>query len=194
MSTSYGSFSTDVLGIQGKLDTAGPTRLPRVRGEAGFGPLTMARVMEFQFQQGLRPDGDIGPKTKARLLETKSRPAAPFGRCILVDLIVGRLRAFEDGVLKFDLRPIAGGARTSPTTRGVFNVYRRLRHHTSSKYPYPPGNMDFSLFFHGAEAIHQGPPRIPSHGCVHVEPGDAERLFDWAGAADVMVIVLKTTP
>ena len=47
---------------------------------------------------------------------------------------------------------------------------------------------------HGAEAIHQGAPTGPSHGCVHVAPGDAERLFDWAGAADVMVIVLKTTP
>ena len=194
MSTSYGSFSTDVLGIQRQLDSIGPTRLPRIRGEAGFGPLTMARVMEFQFQQGLLPDGDFGPKTKARLLETKAHSAAPFGRCILVDLIVGRLRAFQDGVLKFDLHPISGGAHTSPTTRGVFKVFSRLRHHTSSKYPYPPGNMDFSLFFHGAEAIHQGPATIPSHGCIHVAPGDAERLFDWAGVADVMVIVLKTTP
>jgi len=194
MSTSYGSFSTEVLWIQGQLDTKGPTRLPRVRGEAGFGPLTMARVMEFQFQQGLRPDGDVGPKTKARLLETKPRHASPSGRCILVDLIIGRLRAFQDGVLKFDFRQITGGARTSPTSRGVFKVYSRLRHHTSSKYPYPPGNMDFSLFFNGAEAIHQGPATVPSHGCVHVAAGDAERLFDWAGAADVMVIVLKTTP
>jgi lipoprotein-anchoring transpeptidase ErfK/SrfK len=110
-----------------------------------------------------------------------------------VDLIDERLRAFENGLTKLDFHPIKGGAPSDPSTRGVFKVFKRLRHHTSSKFPIPPGNMDFALFFHGAEAIHQGPPTIPSHGCIHVEPSQAERLFNWAGNADIMVIVLKRT-
>ena len=38
-----------------------------------------------------------------------------------------------------------------------------------------------------------GPPTIPSHGCIHVEPSQAELLFKWAGNFDVMVIVMKKT-
>lgn len=193
MGITYGSFSTEVKDVQGRLDAASRTRLPRLRGEIGFSPVTMARVMEFQFQEGLRPDGDVGPKTMARLLARTGHHSPPSGRSILVDLINGRLRAFEDGVVRLDIHPIKGGAPTSPTTRGVFKVLRRLRHHTSSKYPIPPGNMDFSLFFHGAEAIHQGPPTVSSHGCVHVEPVEAERLFNWAGRTDIRVIVIKRT-
>jgi hypothetical protein len=190
MGVTYGSFSTEVKDIQNRLDTASRTRLPRLRGEIGFSPVTMARVMEFQAQERLKPDGDVGPRTMARLRERTGNQSMPFGHCILVDLINRRLRAFVDGIVKLDIRPIIGGARTSPTTRGVFKVTRRHRYHTSSKYPIPPGNMDFSLFFHGAEAIHQGPPDTPSHGCVHVEPGEAERLFNWAGRTDVRVIVI----
>lgn len=37
-----------------RLDTASRTRLPRLRGEIGFSPLTMARVMEFQAHEGLK--------------------------------------------------------------------------------------------------------------------------------------------
>lgn len=190
MGITYGSFSTEVKDIQSRLDTASRTRLPRLGGEIGFSPVTMARVMEFQAQEGLKPDGDVGPITKARLMERTGNHSLPSGRCILVDLFNDRLRAYENALVKLDIFPIKGGARTSPTTRGAFKVFRRRRYHTSSKYPIPPGNMDFSLFFHRAEAIHQGPPTVPSHGCVHVEPGEAERLFTWAGKTDIRVIVI----
>ena len=72
----------------------------------------------------------------------------PLGRCIVVDLINEHLMVYENGRMAFGVRPVKGGAPTDPSTRGVFMVYKRLRHHTSSKYPYPPGNMDFALFFH----------------------------------------------
>jgi lipoprotein-anchoring transpeptidase ErfK/SrfK len=51
--------------------------------------------------------------------------------------------------------------------------------------------MNFSLFYHGTEAIHQGPGRLESHGCIHVSPPSAETLFNWAGSHDVLVIVVK---
>jgi hypothetical protein len=193
MGITYGSFSTEVKDIQVRLDTASKTRLPRLQGEVGFSPVTVARVMEFQAQEGLRADGDVGPITKARLAKRTGDHSLPSGRCILVDLINDRLRAFENGLIKLDIFPIKGGARNSPTTRGVFKVSRRLRYHTSSKFPFPRGNMDFSLVFHRAEAIHQGPPTVPSHGCIHVDPLEAERLFFWAGRTDITVIVIRRT-
>ncbi len=118
----------------------------------------------------------------------------------MVDLINGRLRAYLNGTKELDFKPIRGGSTSDPSTRGVFKVFKALRKHTSSKFPIPPGNMDFSLFYHGAEALHQGPPTVDSHGCIHVEPSEAERLFNWAGGEksavsnDIMVIVLKFTP
>jgi len=50
--------------------------------------------------------------------------------------------------------------------------------------------MDFSLFYHGGEAIHQGDPGVKSHGCIHVPSPFAEQLFDWAGNTDISVIVI----
>jgi hypothetical protein len=192
--------------LQRRLNTCGDTRLPRLKDDNVFGSLTMARVMEFQFQSKFSTaatDGVVGPITQAKIDVTPSKSPAPLGQVILVDLIHGRLRAFRNGALQHDFSPIKGGSASDPSTRGVFKVFKAFRHHTSSKFPIPPGNMDFSLFFHGAEALHQGPPTIPSHGCIHVEPSQAEKLFRWAGGTDatsgqavndVMVIVLKETP
>jgi Putative peptidoglycan binding domain len=136
MGTTYGAFGPDVRAIQDRLDAASGTRRPRLRGDSQFGPLTMGRVMEFQFQEGLNPDGDVGPATASRLAEGSGNNDLPSGRCILVDLVNDRLRAFDNGLTKLDFRTIKGGARSDPSTRGVFKVFKRLRHHTSSKSPF----------------------------------------------------------
>jgi hypothetical protein len=179
--------------------------MPRLTDDNVYGSLTMARVMEFQFNSkfGLADmDGVVGPFTQSKIDSTPSSSPKPAGQVILVDLIHERLRAFRSGVLEHDFKPIKGGSTADPSTRGVFKVFKAFRHHTSSKFPIPPGNMDFSLFYHGAEALHQGPPTLSSHGCIHVEPSQAEKLFRWAGGTnatsgqavnDVMVIVLKKT-
>jgi hypothetical protein len=158
----------------------------------------MARVMEFQYQQGLATDGAVGLDTLRALQGTPTsciNAAVPQGRCILVDLIDHRLFAFLNGTAQLKISPIRGGRVGHPSHRGVFQMSsRRLRHHTSTEYPFPPGNMDFALFYNGSEAIHQGPPTVPSHGCIHVGPPSAENLFNWAGQYDIIVIVVKLTP
>ena len=60
----------------------------------------------------------------------------------------------------------------------------------AANIPIPPGNMNLSLFYNGMQALHQGPAMKQSHGCIHVRDGEAERLFDWAGSNNVMVIVV----
>ena len=153
----------------------------------------MARVMEFQHQFGLTTDGIVGPNTRRVLNNHRRRSSPPLGRVVLVDLMNDRLRAFENGALKFDFQPIKGGSMTDPSTRGVFKVYKRLRHHASRQFPEPPGNMDYSLFHHKGDALHQGPPTAPTHGCIHVRPTEAAQLFSWASHIDLMVIVMKLT-
>jgi hypothetical protein len=186
-----GSNGPLVRELQSNLNHAGPTRLPRLPVDGDFGSLTMARTMEFQNEHGLEADGVAGPNT-LHALSGASGSSSPRGRCIVVDLIHLKLTAFDNGVAELRIHPIHGGSRKNPSTRGVFQMSeRRLRHHTSINYPDPPGNMDFSLFFHGVEAIHQGPADEPSHGCIHVNEGPAEQLFNWAGRHDIIVIVLK---
>jgi len=137
--------------------------------------------MEFQFFSGFptpQQDGQFGPLTDKKLAAHRKSSPPPTGRVIVVDLINNRLRAFRNGTKDLDFKPIRGGSASDPSTRGVFKVVRALRHHTSSKFPIPPGNMDFSLFYNGGEALHQGPPDESSHGCIHVAPSEAERLFN----------------
>ncbi len=113
-------------------------------------------------------------------------------RTITVDLAGRMLRAYEDGKL-FMQTPISGGRPKHPTSVGTFSIYphRRYLHHKSSVYPPPHGGapMNYSLFFHGGEAIHEGNPHLSSHGCIHVGHGAAAKLFHWVGNHPVIVTI-----
>jgi hypothetical protein len=178
--------------LRNHLNGIGPTRLPLLTTGTAFDLATKIRVMEFQWQHRLKADGIVGKITGGRLSKTASSyptPAHPSGRCIVVDLVNRVLHAYRDGVEDVTASPVRGGPSTHA---GVFQMSsRRLRNHTSSTYPIPPGNMNFSLFFDGVKAIHQGPGSLESHGCIHVNPPYAERVFDWSGRHNVIVIVVK---
>jgi len=184
--------------IQTALNFAGPTRLPRLLVDGSFGPLTVGRVMEFQFRKGLQVDGIVGPITNSKLPQDgpgdNQQPEPASGRTIIVNLFDRQLTAYEGGNAALQISPIAGGRPGFLSSIGVFPMTsRRLRQHSSSQFPPIGGkrNMDFSLFYHGGEAIHQGDPDTPSHGCIHVAPPFAEQLFDWAGQTDIWVIVMR---
>ncbi len=83
-----------------------------------------------------------------------------------------------DGHIEYTT-PISSGASGFDTPNGNYKIYYKKRYHMSSKYPDASGinNMDYSLFFLGGFALHQGNPRQKSHGCVHVGPGTASVLF-----------------
>jgi hypothetical protein len=190
----------DVAELQALLNCSNKTRLPRLKADGDFGAFTKARVMEFQFQRLFDVDGVVGPQTYGGLATVpcpNPKAAKPQGRCILVNLIKNNMYVYLNGVLQFKVERIRGGTAVDPSTQGVFDIPKGKAHrkesHTSSKYPEPPGNMDFSLFYlkSNGEAIHQGPSDEPSHGCIHVDAPHAERLFRWAGEHDVMAIVVK---
>ncbi len=191
-----GSAGPEVTQLQQSLNATGPTRLPQLPVDGNFGALTLARVLEFQENAGLSVDGAVGPITLGKLAASAGagNDPAPRGRSILADLVDRQLTAYQDGAAAFHTSPIAGGRPGFPSTQGVFRMSsRRLRRHSSSEFPSPSGkdNMDFAMFYHGGEAIHEGNPNTPSHGCIHVGAPDAERLFAWVGDTDVVVIVAK---
>jgi hypothetical protein len=61
-----GDRGGNVMQLQQSLN-ARPSKLPPLRTDSIFGPLTRARVMEFQRDNGLTPDGIVGPMTMAKL-------------------------------------------------------------------------------------------------------------------------------
>jgi hypothetical protein len=184
----------EVKKVQQQLNRYNSTRLPRLDEDGDYDVLTMARVMEFQHQKRIGVDGKIGRETRtaldsgAGMAKHGAPPMSPSGKCILVDLVhdPNRIYVYEDGVEKFDIsnRPAHGGTRENPTHKGVFQVYKWRRHHTSTVYDDPPDNMAYALYFNGPEAIHSGPSDEASHGCVHVEDDDVAKIFYWAGGKD----------
>lgn len=187
----------DVEQLQAILNTASPTRLPRLSVDGDFGVMTKARVMELQHHKKIGVDGVVGDQTypalDALLKFPPKKIALPSGKVILVNLMHRKLRTYKNGILNFEVRPIRGGSFDDQSTQGVFTVDpdRCFRHHTSAQFPEPPGNMDFSLFYHQGEAIHQGPPDEFSHGCIHVGSPEVERVFEFGKVDNVMVIVVK---
>lgn len=70
-----GCSGADVQQAQQALNRAGRSVLPALAVDGIFGSKTHARVVEFQKSRGLKPDGIIGPKTRAAL----GMPAAAPG-------------------------------------------------------------------------------------------------------------------
>ncbi len=74
---------------------------------------------------------------------------------------------------------ISGGSHQFSTNSGIFKIYHKKRKWMSTKYPEESGinNMDYSMFFDGGIALHQGNPKGLSHGCIHLKKRDARILF-----------------
>jgi lipoprotein-anchoring transpeptidase ErfK/SrfK len=187
----------DVKALQRRLNEDSPTRLPRLNTDGAYDALTAARVMEFQHQHKLTADGLVGEKTW-EALNHKPTTGKAKGRAILVDLVHKELFAYEDGAEEMHVKAISGGRAGYRSTLGVFKIDkdRRYPEYTSKEFPAPPGrrNMDFAQFYHGGEALHQGDPKVESHGCIHLPAPDAEHLFDWVGKDPDDVALIVVTP
>ena len=68
-----GSKGADVRAIQDVLNFH-IRRLTPLDVDGDFGPLTHARLVDFQKSNGLKPDGIIGPNTMGKLFEEEQLP------------------------------------------------------------------------------------------------------------------------
>ena len=68
-----GSKGADVRAVQDVLNFH-IRRLTPLDVDGDFGPLTHARVVEFQKSNQLSPDGIVGPNTMAKLFEEEKLP------------------------------------------------------------------------------------------------------------------------
>ena len=99
---------------------------------------------------------------------------------IKVDKATQRLTVAVDGVQKYEW-PVSTARAGYVTPNGEYRPVRLDRTWHSRKYYNSP--MPYSIFFHGGYAIHGSFERAEigrpaSHGCVRLDPNNAELLFN----------------
>lgn len=146
--------------------------------------------------------GKIIPLNKNTFLDTKTdrihEIQTDFILIVLDERGIGRyyyVDSYEAGntVIWSDI--ITGGKPPRHTTpSGIFRIYHKKRYWMSTKFPDPSGinNMDYSMFFNGGIALHQGNTRALSHGCIHVKKQHIRILFKYAHKNTPVIITRET--
>ena len=146
------------------------------------GPATSSAVLAFQKWEGLDRDGDIGPKTLARL-KAASRPTPiTTGRSgkraeVLLDRQVAL--AIRDNKLVRVIH-VSTGAADTPTRPGDFTVYAKYAKWWS--VPFREWLL-WAVPFDGGIAFHEFPevpPYAASHGCVRNTAATSKWMYDFS--------------
>jgi lipoprotein-anchoring transpeptidase ErfK/SrfK len=147
----------------------------------------------------------IGPgqwieQRKVSKVDPQLSPPTPptTGNWVAVDLYEQVMVAYQDQT------PVAAslvstGLPPLNTQLGTFKVYQRLertplRGSMGEADGYSLPNVPYAMFFDGEIGFHgvywhDGFGFMRSHGCVNLSISDARWLFEWAGQADLTVIV-----
>lgn len=80
-----------------------------------------------------------------------------------------------------------GGTAEDPTPTGVFHVLSKDAHLRSTEFHNAP--MPYSVFFYPGDAFHADNVHQWSHGCIHLDWGDAEVFFNTLKVGDQVQIL-----
>jgi lipoprotein-anchoring transpeptidase ErfK/SrfK len=154
----------------GYLDPAG------VDGTAG--PATEAAIIAFQKWEGLDRDGEIGPRTRARLARAQRPTPITRGSGRRVEVLIDRQLVLAiDGSRVVRAIHTSTGKPSTPTPIGNFRVYAQYPRWWS--VPFREWLLWASPFV-GGVAFHQF-PEVPveaaSHGCVRITESNARWLY-----------------
>lgn len=151
-----------------------------------FGSRTESAVKRFQDRNGLPATGVVDAATWRPLIRQsiRGRAAVPAG-CktagwhACYDRWWHQVTLFHDGRVHNSWL-VRGGAASTPTRTGTFEVYYRDIDHYSSLFDAP---MPYSQFFSGGQALHGSRLMLDpyvghSHGCVNFWVEDARQLWD----------------
>jgi LysM repeat protein len=123
---------------------------------------------------------------------SSSASAPTSGKWIDINLATQSLVAYEGQQAVYWATVSTGLART-PTPKGRFRIYRKLRSATMSGPGYRIPNVPYVMEFYGNYSMHGtywhnnfGHPM--SHGCVNLRTSDAQWLYNWAPVGTLVVI------
>lgn len=136
-------------------------------------------------------------------------PDAPATKLIVIHLATQQLVAYDTTGCPLLSAPVTTGRPELPTDRGTFHIFAKYPSYLMHS-PWPPGDkfwypdttvynaMEFvsdGTFLHNASwqpantygAGSQNGP-YASHGCVHVQDGPLQRLYDWAPIGTTVIV------
>jgi hypothetical protein len=94
-----------------------------------------------------------------------------------VDLEHNQAWLIDDGKITRGPVGISHGGQGKETPTGTFHVLWKDKDHKSAEFD--NAAMPYSVFFaDGGIAFHQGNPKNPSAGCVHLSAADAQAWFN----------------
>jgi hypothetical protein len=117
-------------------------------------------------------------------LSLAHQPAYPGEKWIEVNLTAQQVIAWEGDQPVFSFMASTGLPNT-PTVLGEFHIYWKLSATLMTGPGYYLPEVPYTMYFYGGYALHGtywhnnfGQPM--SHGCVNLETGNAQKLFEWA--------------
>ncbi len=133
-----------------------------------------------------------GSASPAPAPASSSVSAPTAGKWIDIKLASQSLVAYEGQRAVYWATVSTGTART-PTPKGRFRIYSKIRSGTMAGPGYRLPNVPYIMNFYGGYAIHGtywhnnfGWPM--SHGCVNMTIGDAQWVYNWAPVGTLVVV------
>ena len=133
-----------------------------------------------------------GSSTPAPVSASSSVSTPTAGKWIDVNLATQGVVAYEGQRPVYWATVSTGTART-PTVKGRFRIYGKLRSGTMAGPGYYLPNVPYIMNFYGGYAIHGtywhhnfGWPM--SHGCVNMTISDAQWVYNWAPVGTLVVV------
>jgi lipoprotein-anchoring transpeptidase ErfK/SrfK len=112
------------------------------------------------------------------------QPDYPGQKWIEVNLTTQQVTAWEGEVPVLTFMASTGLPNT-PTVTGKYHIYWKLEKTLMTGDGYYLPDVPYTMYFYGGYALHGtywhdsfGQPM--SHGCVNLETGNAQKLFEWA--------------
>jgi len=119
-------------------------------------------------------------------------PAPTAGKWIDVNVATQGLVAYE-GQRPVYWATVSTGTAWTPTVKGRFRIYSKLRSGTMAGPGYYLPNVPHIMNFYGGYSIHGtywhnsfGQPM--SHGCVNMRTSDAQWVYNWAPVGTLVVV------
>ena len=131
----------------------------------------------------VQPEAVVLPAVESSQLA--HQPAYPGEKWIEVNVTTQEVTAWEGNVPVMNF-VVSTGLPGTPTVLGEYNIYWKLTATPMSGPGYYLPDVPYTMYFYAGYALHGtywhsnfGQPM--SHGCVNLETGNAQQLFDWAG-------------
>lgn len=177
-----------------QLEPASVTTLQTVATASEIAPAETGFVAEALLPplasgfSAIEPSALVGPAMTGGMVDTRllaHQPAYPGEKWIEVNLTSQQVIAWEGETPVFTFSASTGLPNT-PTVAGEFNIYWKLEKALMIGPNYNLPDVPYTMYFYGGYGLHGtywhnnfGQPM--SHGCVNLETGNAQKLFEWAG-------------